>query len=469
MMDETTDVSGKEQATICVRHFSNGELREDFLGFVHAQDLTGEGLARLLLSTVESVGLGMSSCRGLCFDGASAMMGKFRGCAAVVMREYPLAKIIHCFNHRLNLVLTKACDTKEVKLALQTLSQVYNFIYSSNMRSMRFDELVRGHTSMKRQKLVSLCPTRWVERHDSIIVFMEFLPIIAVLLEDESSLDAMAGILLIAIREPRFLIGLVVAESILAHTVEPSRALQSPTVNLISAYATIGEVVTYLKKAREEALTSFHDVFKKAEELLQEIGSSHETIPVPRVCGRQTQRANVPFQTAEEYYRRAVYVPFLDQVVTELQSRFGDDTIPVGFNIRHLLSGADGDIAALVEAAKVYEVDIEALSLVKAEAERWFSSAAKFDSIGDALAHAQTRMYPNLAKLLQVLITLPVSNAEAECSFSVLKRLKTYLRNTMGQKRLNGLALLAVHNETEIEIDSVIKMFSQKNRRLMFV
>lgn len=145
-------------------------------------------------------------------------------------------------------------------------------------------------------------------------------------------------------------------------------------------------MVTYLKKAREEALTSFHDVFKKAEELLQEIGSSHETIPVSRVCGCQTQRASVPFQTAEEYYRRAVYIPFLDQVVTELQCRFGDDTIPVGFNIRHLI-GADEDIAALEEAAKIYKADIEALSFVKAEAERWFSSAAKFDSIGDALAH----------------------------------------------------------------------------------
>lgn len=75
-------------------------------------------------------------------------------------------------------------------------------------------------------------------------------------------------------------------------------------------------------------------------------------------------------------------------------------------------------------------------------------------------------MYPNLAKLLQVLITLPVSNAEAERSFSVLKRLKTYLRNTMGQKRLNGLALLAVHNEIETEIDSVIKMFCKKKQEV---
>ena len=129
-------------------------------------------------------------------------------------------------------------------------------------------------------------------------------------------------------------------------------------------------MVTYLDKTRECALTSFHVVFKKAEELFQDIGSSHDTIIVPQVCRRQTQRANVLFQTAETYYRRSVYVPFLDQVSTELHNWFGDDTIPVGFNIKHLLSGADEVVAALLEVIKVYEVGIDALSLVKAEADR---------------------------------------------------------------------------------------------------
>ena len=71
-------------------------------------------------------------------------------------------------------------------------------------------------------------------------------------------------------------------------------------------------------------------------------------------------------------------------------------------------------------------------------------------------------MYPNLARLLKILITFPVSNAEAERSFSSLKRLKTYLRNTMSQERLNGLALLGVHNETEVKIDSIINVFAKK-------
>ena len=102
------------------------------------------------------------------------------------------------------------------------------------------------------------------------------------------------------------------------------------------------------------------------------------------------------------------------------------------------------------------------MSLIKAETQRWFSSKIKFDTIGDALAHAKTRMYPNLTRLLQVLITLPVSNAEAERSFSVLKRLKTDLRSTIGQERLNSLALLAVHNEIKVKTDSVINIFAQK-------
>ena len=109
---------------------------------------------------------------------------------------------------------------------------------------------------------------------------------------------------------------------------------------------------------------------------------------------------------------------------------------------------------------QVYEADIDALSLVKAEAERWFSSTIKFDSIGDALDPAQTRMYPNLARFLQFMIMFPVSNAEAECSFSTLKRLKT-----MGQKRLNGLVLLNVHNEINVKTDSVINVFAKKKQK----
>lgn len=49
--------------------------------------------------------------------------------------------------------------------------------------------------------------------------------------------------------------------------------------------------------------------------------------------------------------------------------------------------------------------------------------------------------------LLNILITTPMTTAEAERCFSTLKRIKNFLRNTMGQERLNALAMLAMERE----------------------
>ncbi|XP_062243198.1 zinc finger MYM-type protein 1-like [Platichthys flesus] len=49
--------------------------------------------------------------------------------------------------------------------------------------------------------------------------------------------------------------------------------------------------------------------------------------------------------------------------------------------------------------------------------------------------------------LLNILITTPMTTAEAERCFSTLKRIKTFLRNSMGQDRLNALAMLSMERE----------------------
>jgi hypothetical protein len=43
---------------------------------------------------------------------------------------------------------------------------------------------------------------------------------------------------------------------------------------------------------------------------------------LPRIIGRQNNRNNVPAGTSEEYYRRAVFLPFLDGILTQLSLRF---------------------------------------------------------------------------------------------------------------------------------------------------
>ena len=53
-------------------------------------------------------------------------------------------------------------------------------------------------------------------------------------------------------------------------------------------------------------------------------------------------------------------------------------------------------------------------------------------------------------ELLQIYFTIPVTTATAERSFSALCRIKTYLRSTMSDERLNNVMLLHVHKHRSL-------------------
>lgn len=83
--------------------------------------------------------------------------------------------------------------------------------------------------------------------------------------------------------------------------------------------------------------------------------------------------------------------------------------------------------------------------------------------------HSQhlTEIYPNLWTALRIALTLPVTVASAERSFSKLKLIKTFLRSTMAQERLSGLAVLSINHEIceTVSYDEVIDDFAAKKSR----
>jgi len=99
------------------------------------------------------------------------------------------------------------------------------------------------------------------------------------------------------------------------------------------------------------------------------------------------------------------------------------------------------------------------MSCLKAEIfiwkKQWESETNLPGSAVEALQHC-TELLPNVKKLLQLFATLPVTSATPERTFSVLKRLKTYLRATMTGERLNGLALANI-NKDDLDCDDIEK------------
>lgn len=76
--------------------------------------------------------------------------------------------------------------------------------------------------------------------------------------------------------------------------------------------------------------------------------------------------------------------------------------------------------------------------------------------------------FENIKIVLRILGTLPITSCECERSFSVLRNLKNYQRSTMVNERLNGLAMMKIHQEIVPDVDSVINKFAVGNTRLKF-
>ena len=62
-----------------------------------------------------------------------------------------------------------------------------------------------------------------------------------------------------------------------------------------------------------------------------------------------------------------------------------------------------------------------------------------------SLTQTHGKLLPQIVKLAKIYLVLLATNSVSERSFSALKRVKTYLRSTMKQKRLDHLMMKHVH------------------------
>ncbi len=64
-----------------------------------------------------------------------------------------------------------------------------------------------------------------------------------------------------------------------------------------------------------------------------------------------------------------------------------------------------------------------------------------------SLSTVQKSFYSEVVKVAKLILVMPATNATSERSFSALRRLKTWLRTTSSQARLNWCMMLHIHKE----------------------
>ena len=104
------------------------------------------------------------------------------------------------------------------------------------------------------------------------------------------------------------------------------------------------------------------------------------------------------------------------------------------------------------------------------ETSNGFKVALTADNLGKTLATNKTlqMLLVHLCLVVQLVLLIPGTSCTAERSFSSLRRLKTYLRSSMKQKRLNHIAVLHLHKQyvDTIDIEAIVDTWRSVAQRM---
>jgi hypothetical protein len=429
------------------------------------------------------------------------MSGEFRGAASRITRLYPKCVYVHCYAHRLNLATEAACGVyPQVRDALATIQALSVHVTSSANRNYLFH-----HCSEESAlQLKTFSGTRWLAKKASLQAIIQSYPTIVAYLRiidqhDKTVTGAAAKGLLNQILNFNFIFIVHVLYNLFCLTNKLSETMQKVDNNVCKAKRSADTTILELTETKT---VHFATIYEKCLQICNtyEIQTPIEIESPKRsadVSKRPSKRARLtasdvlenidaPAIETREYksFFKTLMNKLVETFISEIESRFHQKNIGPLISIYRnvvLNSELDPDIDFEKEFA-LYKDEINITDFIT-ELKRWYCfkrTIKTFDPNDfeklktEFVQSGADSEFPNIFKLLKIYLSVPIASAECERSFSVLKRILTWLRNTMEQDRLSDLAILNIELPTLMkkegfDLDKIIDIFaSAKARRTDF-
>lgn len=390
----------------------------------------------------------------------------------------------------MNLVVNDAAlSCVEAVSFFGTIQETYNFFAGSPHRW----NVLKSHVTSLTVKPLS--QTRWESRIEAINPFRYQLGELYDALFESSQdprLDAFgknnALSLAKKLKSYSFICCLVLWHLILFRINLISKILQEQQVNITRAVELIVKVKSYFSEIRTS---------EGLERMLVDARELAETMEVDPTFGQESQvrprrvKKQFDYESSDDppndpkaTFRKNVYFYILDQAISSLNERFeqlvkyndmfnflyrpteyeGDELLLLKHCKDLQLSLSDGDHSDL-DGMQLFQ-ELEIFKTILPEEEK-----KKIKSPLDMLCYISLNRFienfPNVTIALRILLTLPVTVAPGERSFSKLKIIKNYLRSTMSQERLVGLATMSIEFEVlnHLDVNSIVSEFAEKKAR----
>ena len=437
-------------------------------------------LFRITSDVLTRFQLSMDDCRGQCFDGASNMSGHISGLQKRILDVQRKALFVHCVGHCSNLAFQDAVAVvPECRDAMNLVKELINFIRESPKRLSWFTNFKDTGSPALRP----LCPTRWTMRVSSVQSILdnysELLPFLQDMSDTEKGeIGAKSNGFLKQLSTFSTFFSIKLLDIVFSKLESLARCLQSPKLSLTQAQSMVAVCMSALTSARDD--NSFNDIWKKTCEDALTIGVQEPVVPRRRRPPRRLDNGSEGYQdeTCEDLYRR-VYFSSVDAVMSCLDNRFQSPAFGVARDIEvAIVEAVNGNTPCMKAVIEHFGSDLDhrrlelhlAMFCDVLRAGRSMELSPSVTCMNDVVNMLMEKtewrkLFPELVKLLQLFLTIPVTTCTAERTFSSLRRLKTYLRSTLTQKRLNHVAVLHCHRDRceQLNLKKICNAFVERN------
>lgn len=462
--DETTDCSTTAQLVLIYRYVVEDkgivETVERFFGFYKLVNVSAEAIAHVISNELEiSLGHEKSKLIAQTYDGAAVMSGSQRGVNTLIKGQYPYAYYIHCYAHQLNLTMLQASSSiPEVRLFFMNIGGFPAFFNRSPRRTMVLDSV------LNQRRIPKESGTRWNFNSRLVQTVYEYKE---GLIECFQKICTSCGFNAITVREATGLLALL--------------ETNASFLFWLNLFYKIMPHVDILYAQMQKRDTDPVQISSNVEQFQKALACVRSSLDYEIDNADPKPRNKRMKSTSEPINKQIVAKEVCDIVTVQAKERFsfsGHLTASKLFYSNMYPSYSkhfpESELNSVIKAYPFFDklkLKTELTTLYSRE--DFHLAVGAMPLLRFLLQNNLEETYSETISLLRVLVTTPMTTSESERCFSTLKRIKTFLRSTMTEDRLNALAMIAIERKMCQNKDfntKVIDKFSQiKERRLDFL
>ena len=268
-----------------------------------------------------------------------------------------------------------------------------------------------------------------------------------------------------------FYFGLNLGRKLYAHTDNLSKILQKEKMSAISGKELADLTIRTLQGIRNDRdFDLFYETVTKSASLIDFVSAptasrkrkrpKYDILQFLEGNPRSSEEAYYPESTHAHF--KAIYFEAIDVIVSSIKERFEQPGFKIFTEVEQLLLKSISKKPAEDELQTVKtsfrdDFDDQSLPYELELLPTIFSGfkPVKFSDVVDviqSLSNEKRKLIKNVVIIIRLILTRGATSATPERSFSTMRRLKTWLRSTMSQKRFNALTMM---NENKAILDTI--------------